>query len=222
MIYKLLTERVDSKCEEIFSVLEKRLDEFYVVGGFLRDTLHEIIHGEKIDSKDVDIITPMPKEELRKSISDIISDYTAWKSPIVRVNGTRVDVTAIEEYYSVHNNGFDPTVHNFLTTIDFDMNAISYNPLTKGILDYGSFNAVHKKVVSSSSLKYWTGENFLARIIRVLIYKEKLGYSVGDKLKEFIENSGVDEKMIEEHFSNKNVKKKRVKHIVSLWNDLFG
>ena len=178
---------MDNKIKEILKKIIDKGYDAYVVGGYVRDKLLGI------NSKDVDIATNMPFNEL-KELFVWNKEFPEYYSIKFSISDYHISITTFRKELKYKNN--KPVKIEYTSNIkedylrrDFTINAI-YMDINENIIDISnSLNDLNNKVINIIGNIDIRLKEDKTRILRALRFMSTLDLNLSDELKEYILNN---------------------------------
>lgn len=164
--------------------------DYYLWGGFVRDSLNEAIHGIYTESKDVDYLVNHYDEEYSGLPFGIrFSDYE-WQEKLgpdvyrIWLCCRPYDFGNMDfnKARSVDKNNPRGLEYN-LNCCDLNTSAIAYSPVRDEFYDSGAIAAIIKKEID---VKYIEDNKSWSTLSRLVLHSEKLGFNIGLKSLEYV------------------------------------
>ena len=102
----------------------------YVVGGWLRDVIHNDTWGTELSSKDIDIVFQ------GGSTPELLlgCDRTQFNGYTLQTGGIAWDCWRLEDTWTFKQGYFAPSVENFMNSLTFTVDAILFEPRSSQLL----------------------------------------------------------------------------------------
>ena len=175
----------------------------YFAGGYVRDMLIEKTHGERFESKDVDIATELQPDEVRRilesrgfktdavgaSFGVVIAHKEGSREHQIEIATFRkedryTDGRRPDEVILIRDAGKDAERR------DFTINALFFDPVQRTVIDYvGGIGDVEKKILRPvGNAKERFEEDYL-RMLRYVRFRNKYEFSFSQEVQRIIQES---------------------------------
>jgi hypothetical protein len=174
--------------------------DYYIWGGFIRDSLIESIHGDEINPNDVDYLIDHYDERYSGLPYDIrFSDFECVKKlgpDVFRVwvAGSSYDFTNMRfnkaRVLDPKKKTMDPKkprgLEYNLACVDLDTCAIAYSPERDLFYDGGAIDAIRKRKID---VMYVDDMRHHYALSRLVMHTDKLGFDVGEKSLKYVQDN---------------------------------
>ena len=175
-----------SHAKSLIKVLQKNNHKAYLVGGCLRD----LYLG--INPKDIDITTNATPEQIKKLFKRAYIIGKRFQLVHVYIKNHLLEVATFRQFGNQENN--EEFNHNIFGTLeedafrrDFSINALYYDPINNGFLDYcNGVTDLDNKIIKSIGDPLVRFKEDPLRIIRAIRLAGKLNFEIAAKDKEAI------------------------------------
>jgi hypothetical protein len=160
--------------------------DYYIWGGFIRDSLTEYFHGIKSKPNDIDYLVDYDAAKYSGlQFKTKFLDYD-WQKELKENEIYRVwfccqpfDFGSIQFNKAILINPDAPRGLEYnLSCCDLDVCAIAYSPKKDEFYDCGVIDAIKKKEINT----LWTLDNKVSSTLsRLILHSEKLDFTLGDK-----------------------------------------
>jgi hypothetical protein len=163
----------------------------FLWGGAVRGPIVRQKYGRNGETKDFDIIIDDSENvvDLQKRMSGLTDVYfNRFEVPKWRPSdGLEIDVSRFSNASRLRNGESLPvSLSTTLESCDFTTSAIAYQVGSNKIYGNGALEGIEKKEID---LVYSQGDEPHILMCRAMLHKEKLGFGLGPKIKQFIQDN---------------------------------
>lgn len=163
-----------------------------VFGGWARDRAIEVVRGQSIQSRDIDMVTDGVIE-----ISAVVGrehERNVFGGFGVAASRIHLDIWSLQETFLIKKNGLPKEFESLLATTDFFCNSIIFFPEEifgePFSLEQGAIASIRDGVIGFCAEEIPIPE---LQVVRVLVTSIRLGLSIPDEVKRFISDICSDE-----------------------------
>jgi len=197
-----LDEKPKKDFMKIFSVFDKH----YILGGFVRDSVLQILYDYEFPLNDLDIL--IDDNEFDKKIQKFPQkNKSRFGGLKLKYEGFEIDLFGIKNVKFLDNlSDKEKNLENVLKGCDVSTSSFAYDITNNKIYENGAMRDVNKKEIN---LKY-NNKRKAATICRLILHSDKMDFKLGDSAREYIkgnylENPEKINKEIEEFAEYKNI-----------------
>lgn len=160
-----------------------------VAGGALRNIVIDIIHGSAPPTRDIDIF--IGGLDPAFSLAAVLGDQRIEPSDLKGLHWYPAssdlvyDMCLLPDFLVIAIGHLDPTLENFLTGIDFTVNAILYDFKQRALFERGCTAAVSGRMLDFNS-RIIPDKRLMA--YRILLTAHKTGFSLSKPVFQFVRN----------------------------------
>ena len=171
-------------------LLSRRLPgaaEIYVAGGAPRNVVIAAVHGEAPPTRDIDIF--IGGLDRGFSLADALHDQPTKPTDLKGLrwqpagSDLAYDLSLLPDFFVIDAYRLDPTLENFLQSIDFTINAIVYDVRHGTLTERGCTAAVRARVIDFNGRRI-PDKGLMA--YRILLMAHKTGFRLGEPVFDFV------------------------------------
>ncbi len=184
--------------------------EINIIGGFVRDSILEVLYNYQFPINDLDILLESSdfEEKIKIFPKENVSRFGGLK---FKYDNFSMDIFSLNKIFFLRDNPqLDKNLENVLIGCDLSTSAVGYNLGTGEIYDVGAIKDIHNKEINVNNHAYLEAGPTISRLI---LHADKMGFKIGKKGIDYIRNnygSNVDGEII------KFLEYKNVGHLFSL------
>jgi len=184
--------------------------DIYVMGGFVRDSILQVLYGYNFPINDLDILIDNSKfVEIAKKYSK--ENFSRFGGLKFKYPGFSMDVFGMNNIFFLKDKPeLEKILDNVLNGCDLSTSALGYNLSSRKIYSVGAIEDIYKKEINVNNHSYMKAGPTISRLI---LHADKMGFKIGE--------TGID--YIKENYSSKLdndilefLKYKEVSHLFSL------
>ncbi len=149
----------------------------YIAGGALRNVIMTLVHGQAPPTRDVDLfIGAIAKDfPLAERLSAAALEHTELGGLRWRPQSSAYvfDICLLPHFHIIAKFRLAPTLQNFMTAIDFTVNAIVFDIDTRNLFERGCRHAILQRMIDFNTT-YMISKTMLA--YRIVLIRHKTGF----------------------------------------------
>src|SRR5262245_4438578 len=149
-------------------------------GGFVRDSIHNYIHGHEQTYRDLDLVVDGAFASNKQASRNHSGGYRRFFS-----DGLKVDFWELAKTYAFRVNLFSPSLDNLPLTTVYSINACAFQLQTKQLYEHQAVESIRKKVIRFNCKQYLNLYP-LYQAFRGIDFANRLGYSLDPDVELFI------------------------------------
>lgn len=152
-----------------------------VFGGFVRGRMHELIHGETVPLRDLDLVV----DGKLGAEFDSSSKNNFGGSRAVLGNGLKVDYWELRRTYAFLQGWIEPALGNLPATTVYSVNACYFDLAERLIVERGAVSAIARRSIAFNCRKYLDlFPDYQA--FRGMELAHRLGYQMSTEVRDFV------------------------------------
>jgi hypothetical protein len=152
-----------------------------VFGGFVRDRMHELIHGETVPLRDLDLVV----DGRLGAEFDSSSKNNFGGSRVVLGNGLKVDYWELRSTYAFSKGWIEPALENLPATTVYSVNACYFDLEEQRIVESGAAADIARRTIAFNCRMYL--DQFPDyQAFRGMELAHRLGYQMSAEVRSFV------------------------------------
>lgn len=152
-------------------------------GGFVRDAIHNFVHPDKQDFRDVDLVLIGGFRSTGRESKNHFGGYRRCFA-----DGLKIDYWTLESTYAFSRGLFEPSLGNLPLTTVFTINACAFDPGNQQLYENQSIEAIVARRISFNCTGYLdVFPQYQA--FRAIDFAERLNYSIDSVVMNFIQKT---------------------------------
>jgi hypothetical protein len=171
---------------ELFRFVAKHSGQSFICAGAVRDSLLTALTQQLLQPRDIDIciqgLSTIQFRILGERLGAVPNDYGGYCTKTA--SGMEVDFWLAKNTTGIKFHNVSPSIRNVLRSFVLDLNAVSFDPITRKFCDHGALSAIRRKQIGFVKPALFHSEaNFAARAV---LLSRKLGFQLSAELSEFV------------------------------------
>jgi hypothetical protein len=152
-----------------------------VFGGFVRDRIHSLVHGDTVFSRDLDLVI----DGILGNDFENSSRNNFGGSRAVLGNGLKVDYWELRRTYAFTKGWFDPLLENLPRTTVYSVNACCFDLTDHRIAERGAISDIAQRSITFNCRQYLDlFPDYQA--FRGMDLSRRLGYQLSPEVRNFV------------------------------------
>jgi hypothetical protein len=154
-----------------------------VFGGFVRDCIHNCVHGREQDYRDLDLVINGTFASNKQASKNHFGGYRRFFS-----DGLKVDFWELSQTYAFRVSLFAPSLSNLPLTTVYSINACAFELQTKRLYEHTAVESIQQRTIRFNCKKYLNLFP-LYQAFRGIDFANRLGYSLDPDVEGFIRST---------------------------------
>jgi hypothetical protein len=151
-----------------------------VFGGFVRDAVHNFLHSDSQQFRDLDLVVDGKLESSDRRAMNHFGGYRNWFA-----SGMKIDYWPLEKTYAFSKGFFHPSLENLPLTTVYTINACALDTSDWKLFDHFALEAIAARRISFNC-KRCLGVFPEYQVFRAVDFSERLSYELDADVESFV------------------------------------
>jgi hypothetical protein len=154
-----------------------------IFGGFVRDQIHNVVHGDARSSRDLDLVLQGKLGTV--PIAGLRNNFGGHRHRIGE--GLTVDYWELDQTYAFRQGLFKPRIENLPLTTVYTLNACFYDIAGGQLVEAKAIGDIYKKSIAFNCEAYL--DKFPQyQAFRAMDLADRMGYQLDKKVRDFVQS----------------------------------